>query len=190
MTVVGNVVHDTFEDEDTGQTAGDIYETLICSKCEKPTIRSGFYHDGMDEDEWSPHILYPTKTKVLEGLPAKVQREYDAAQLVARVSPDAYAVLLGRILDVVCEDRGAKGKDLHSRLKDLAARQEIPERLVDMAHDIRQFRNVGAHANLGSLTEDEIPFLSALSDAVLEYVYLAPKMLAEAQARLDKIKGR
>ena len=97
--------------------------------------------------------------------------EYAAAQKVASMSPNAYAVLLGRVLDCVCAERGAKGSTLAEKLNDLASREEIPKQLADMAYKLRQLRNVGAHADLGALTKEEIPVLEALCSAVLEYVY-------------------
>jgi hypothetical protein len=190
MRMIASALDDSATDEETGQEAGDIFEVLACRKCQKPTIRSGFWYEGMDDEEWQARILYPPRQKVLTGLPPSVQREYDAARQVAGISPDAYAVLLGRVFDAVCEESGAEGKDLHSRLEYLASEQLIPKRLVDLAQNLRGFRNVGAHANLGTLTSEEIPFLGALSNAVLEYMYEAPKLLEEAQSRLDKIRGR
>ena len=167
-----------------------IYQLLICSKCEKPTLQTGHYYDGMEEDEWATDTLYPAERMRLTSLPASVQKEYDAARAVAPHSPDAYAVMLGRVLDAVCEDRGADGGTLHKRLEDLAGKGEIPENLADMAQNVRQFRNVGAHANLGTLTDAEIPFLESLSNAVLEYLYEAPRRVQEAQSRLDALKSR
>jgi hypothetical protein len=57
-----------------------------------------------------------------------------------------------------------------------------------MAHGLRQLRNVGAHADLGELNESEIPVLDALSRAILEYVYRAPRLLEEVNERLKKLK--
>ena len=57
-----------------------------------------------------------------------------------------------------------------------------------MAHNLRQLRNVGAHANLGDLTTNEIPFLDDLCLAILEYVYSAPLLLQSAENKLQEIK--
>lgn len=171
-----------------GPEHGMVYEILVCAKCEGSTLRAGFYYDGMDLEEWSPSILYPAERKSMTGLPPAVQKEYEAAKAVASISPNAYAVLLGRVLDAVSVDRGAAGDSLYKRLEDLANKGEIPKNLAEMAQNVRQFRNVGAHADLGSLTVEEIPFLESLSSAVLEYIYEAPRMVEEAQARLASIK--
>jgi hypothetical protein len=194
MRIAGTISDVQFDaDEEMGgraQEHGTIYEVLVCSKCARETIRAGFYYDGMEEDEWTPSILYPTEPKTLSSLPPLVQQEYEAARAVAPISPNAYAVMLGRVLDAVCQDRGAAGDTLHKRLSDLAAKGEIPKTLADMAQNVRQFRNVGAHADLGSLTKAEIPFLESLSNAILEYLYEAPRLVESAQKRLDALKTK
>ncbi len=190
MRCPGAVSDTQTEEQDFGPPVehGMIYEVLICPKCEEPSIRQGHWHDGMeDEDDWHGTIIYPSEPTRVAGLPNEVEREFVAAQKVATVSPNAYAVLLGRVLDVVCDDRNAVGDTLHQRLVDLANRDEIPTNLADMAHKLRQLRNVGAHANLGTITNDEVPVLEALCRAVLEYVYAAPQLVAQVESRLQKL---
>ncbi len=124
----------------------------------------------------------------MAGLPPEVERAYKAAQEVKRIDVNAFGVLLGRVLDKVCEDRGATGDSLAKRLQDLAARGEVPEHLVDMAHQLRQLRNVGAHANLGELTAGDVPILDGLIRAVLEYVYSAPAFVRQVEQRIEQRK--
>lgn len=95
-----------------------------------------------------------------------------------------------RVLDFVCEDRQASGDTLDKKLKSLAGNGEIPSKLVDVAAGIRKLRNIGAHANLGELTEAELPVLGDLTRAILEYVYSAPSLAAEAEARLASLKSK
>jgi len=193
MRVVGSVTDlETDEDKAGGPPweRGTIYEITSCANCDEVMMRAGFWHDGMENpSEWNATVLYPPERRKLVGLPAKVHQEYEAAQKVAAIAPNAYAVLLGRVLDCVCSDRNAVGKSLSEKLNDLAVKQEIPAHLAEMAHKLRQLRNVGAHADLGSLSNSEIPVLEALCRAVLEYVYEAPRLLKEVQARIDAIKG-
>ena len=115
--------------------SGTMYEVLVCAKCERATFRAGFWHEGMESDEWGARILYPSEPEWPAGLPDAVQREYEAARRVAPLAPNAYAVLLGRVLDAVSADRGAEGDTLYERLNDLADKQEIPRHLAEMAHN-------------------------------------------------------
>lgn len=133
--------------------------------------------------------LYPHAEKQLTALPRNVMTAYQAAGKVRSIDPNAYAVLIGRVLEIVCKDRNAEGAALYEKLEDLVNKGEIPRRLVDMAHSLRQLRNVGAHASLGELTKEEIPFLDDLCRAVLEYVYSAPELVERARRRFEEITG-
>ncbi len=127
-------------------------------------------------------ILFPSPPEALEGLPMEVAKAYKAAQAVRRIDANAFAVLLGRALELVCLDRKAKGKTLSAQLQDLASKGEIPGPLAAMANQLRTLRNIGAHASLGELTTSEVPILDDLCRAVLEYVYAAPAVLLKSKS--------
>ena len=66
-------------------------------------------------------------------------------------------------LELVCEDRKAAGGFGGQKLADLAERNEIPSKLVAVANNLKDLRNLGAHAALGSLTAGEVAILEDLS---------------------------
>jgi hypothetical protein len=80
------------------------------------------------------------------------------------------------------------GESLYNRLTSLAEKCEIPTRLTEMAQQLRQLRNIGAHADLGKLTPAEVPVLDDLCRAILEYVYTAPKLIEQVELRLKELK--
>jgi hypothetical protein len=65
----------------------------------------------------------------LNGLPVSLEREYAAALRVRSISANAYGVLMGRVLEMVCEDRNAKGNNSFRKLEDLAKKGEIPPKI-------------------------------------------------------------
>jgi len=165
-----------YKENDLELQEGPVWEVLLCPACLKATLRGGHYFEPDGEDV-GYEILYPRTNESIAELPAAVNSAYEAAIKVRSIDPNAYAVLLGRVLDKVCMDRGAEGKSLSDRLKFLAEKGEIPSRLAEMAQQLRQLRNIGAHAELGDLTEKEIPLLSDLCTAILEYTYHAPALI-------------
>ena len=182
-----------FEERGIPWTESTNYELLKCPACSGVTLRSFLWHTGyMDEGEDEPAYttLYPTERPKPRGLPTAIATEYEAAQRVKNLSPNAYGVLLGRVLELVGEDRGAKGKTLHEKLKDLSGRGEIPQKLVGVANSLKNLRNVGAHAALGGLTPGEVPILEDLTRAILEYVYSAPALAEAAVKSLAALKKR
>lgn len=169
--------------------AGPVHELLLCPACRKITLRSYYWHDAaIDPSEIEYKVLYPVIEESPQGLPEIIQNAYDAANKVKAIDANAYAVLIGRLLELICEDRKASGKYLRDRLADLSGKGEIPEKLVGVANSLRTLRNIGAHATLGELTPGEIPILDNLCRAILEYVYSAPYMVEQAEKRVAALK--
>src|SRR5438132_893575 len=105
-------------DEITGEPweAGYIYDLLECLSCGNIVLRRYFWRDGMDPPDVVFSTLYPASTKSPPGLPKAIQRAYEAALKVRPVDANAYGVLIGRLLEMVCEDRSAKGHSLSDKL--------------------------------------------------------------------------
>ncbi|MCI0489167.1 MAG: DUF4145 domain-containing protein [Blastocatellia bacterium] len=168
---------------------GETWRLIICAACNEISIGLLRWYDFLDiEDEFQMKIVYPVRNRTLTGLPVNIDRAYDAALKVRNIDSNAFAVLLGRVLDLVCLDKQATGNSLFERLNFLAARGDIPQQLADIAHQLRQLRNIGAHADLGELTSAEVPVLDGLCRAILEYVYKAPQLLQVAEQRLQQLK--
>lgn len=194
MERVARRVHEESFDNDYGgppDVGGTILELLLCPSCDKPTLRTcdwGALVEPSLREDWT--ILYPEPQSVPSGMPDKVSTAYAAAGRVKGIEANAFGVLLGRVLDRVCEDKEAEGGTLNERLNNLAERDIIPRPLAEMAHRLRGLRNIGGHANLGELTAEEVPILNDLCRAVIEYVYSGPQLLARAQRRLDALRDR
>ena len=176
-------------DERSGYEAGRVYELIKCPACAEVTLCRYYWADHMDPSEVQSITLYPTQTNMPTGLPEQIARAHEAALRVRNVDANAYGVLIGRLLEMICEDRQAKGDTLAAKLSNLSAKGEIPEKLVGVAGNLRGFRNVGAHAGLGELTKAEVPILDSLCKAILEYIYGAPYLVQQATDRLEQLKA-
>ncbi|MEG4378185.1 DUF4145 domain-containing protein [Microcoleus sp. M2_B4] len=167
------------------------YQLMLCLACKKVTLLQYFEHDCQDpEEDIKVETLYPPQGVKLFDLPFSVQKAYEAAQKARAIDANAYAILLGRMLEVVCEDNKAKGKNLYDKLNFLAEKGKIPSNLVDVAHGLRMLRNIGVHEPLEGLSSDEIPILDDLSRAILEYIYIASGLAAQAEKRLKLLKEK
>lgn len=166
-----------------------LWELVECSACNEVLLRKGHW-DPDYMDELYHELLYPSPEGTVDGLPETIDRAYMAALKVRAIDSNAFAVLLGRVLDLVCIDKAAQGASLFERLKDIADKGIIPQQLADMAHAMRQLRNIGAHADLGELTPAEVPILESLTKAILEYVYAAPALVALVQQKIDSFKTK
>ena len=180
-----------YGDEHESHEEGPIFELLKCSACQEVTLRSYYWSEMMsEEDEVIYKQLYPSDPRIPTGLPELIEKAYRAALRVKPVDANAFVVLVGRALEIVCADRGAKGGSLHDKLKDLATRGEIPSKLVEVADKLRLFRNLGAHAELGDVTAQEVPIVEDLCRALLDYIYTAPQLALRAETHLAKLTNK
>jgi hypothetical protein len=97
-----------YEDEDEGFYSEALYKVRIslCPSCEAINL-------SFEDEDGEIVRLYPESPKELEGLPEKIAKAYRAARAVKIVDANAFAVLLGRVLELVCLDRGAQGDSLY-----------------------------------------------------------------------------
>lgn len=170
------------------------YELLQCPACFEVSLQEYQWCDAYMETaaDTTIEILYPNleTNDIPLGLPDSINKALTAAQKVKSIDANAFGVLMRRVLEMVCIDRKAKGRNLANQLEDLAQKNEIPNKLVIVAKNIKNLGNIGAHAALGDLTRDEIPILNALSNAILEYVYTAPYLADQAENRVSQLKTK
>jgi Domain of unknown function (DUF4145) len=194
MKIIGRVADTTFycdSDQNSEYEAGTIYNILQCPACQKVNIVKYQWHEYMvEENEIEYEFLYPHNDNFPIGLPDHILSIYKAAEKIKSIDVNAYAILLRRLLELVCLDRKATGDTLALMLKDLADKNEIPVKLVKVATGLKDFGNIGAHVGIGELSEDEIPIVKALCVAILEYIYSAPYLATLAEAKLKSIKAK
>jgi len=171
---------------------GWVHRMLICSVCKRASFDRVFTHDGEPEEV---ELLYPQPILIPDGLPDRVAKEYGDALKERRRNPNGYAALLGRVLDAVCTDKGISShKDgrpifLGKRLATLVAQEGLAK--VEGATGLR---NVAAHADLGGLVSEDIPYLEALARYILDHLYVIPainqRAVATQKARRSVTSGR
>jgi hypothetical protein len=169
---------------------GECYEVFQCPKCKGIELRSFSYCDACDPPFFDYKTLYPLSPEIPQGLPKKIQKEYEAALKEKRSSPNAYGVLMGRVLELVCEDKKATGRMLGNKLNNLADRNEFPSALAAVAFRLNDLRVLGAHASVGKLTIREVPIVENLTRAVLEYVYSGPYFVRQAERSVQRLQKR
>ena len=171
------------------------WRILECEQCKKPTLAEVkiFYsfeiddvYGGMEPTSFVSEILYPEAKAPLTNLPKTIEKRYMDALGSKDVSPSAFAVLAGKTLETVCNYEHMTGSTLEKKLKNLIGSDRIPPVLAQMAQQIRQIRNLGAHDAEDDATEEDVPIILDFLEAILEYLYVAPAKIAALQARLAK----
>lgn len=154
---------------------------LQCDVCNNVSLH--YFSPDIGEEDITQ--LFPI-VKDLSGVPTDVVNSYSEAKKVKNISPLAFVTLIRRSLEYVCMEKGAVGKDLNDKLKDLGKKEIIPQTLSKMSHVIRILGNIGAHADNTEIGKDEARIIDDFFVAVLEYVYIAPEKIKKVEKYLKK----
>lgn len=158
------------------------YFLLCCSTCSDFAFYSGIEAFSWDEAE----LEYPSRYRLDRSVPEEISLIYQEAKRIQTISPNAFAVLLRRALEALCDDRGVETGTLASRLQQLADRGEIPGALAGISAVLRELGNAGAHNTKQRVT---VPLTWRMDEffwTLIEYVYVAPHRLAEFTNNLKK----
>lgn len=86
----------------------------------------------------------------------------------------ASAMLVRKTLELICADRGAKGKDLKERIKALRERIVVPNELLEGMDDLRLLGNDAAHVEsriFDAIGKEELDVAIEFSKEILKAVY-------------------
>lgn len=166
------------------------YFVATCDTCQGLLLYAAFDEHHFGKEFHLTRLLWPQNGVTLEAVPDRVADIYSEALKIKNIAPNAFAVQIRRALEAICEDRGARGGTLQSRLKELCDRGELPPVLAMVTDVLRTLGNAGAHAADLSVRPSMVYALDEFFRVVVEYVYVAPSKLKEFQNRLKSIKEK
>jgi hypothetical protein len=155
------------------------------------------FYQGVDPNEdgsdWPP-LAYPPISELGPEVPLVVRRIYDEAVKCKAHSPIAYALLIRKTLEAICDDRGiekAAGKqgDLYNRLRVLLARGELSPLLADMTDALRVLGNIAAHEDPKAISVPMTWPVHEFFNSIVEYLYVAPAKLTEFKEALKNARA-
>ena len=113
------------------------YIGYACSTCNDLSIYGT--HDYAESDE--AVLQFPSDVILDESIPEIVASNYRESKRVQRMEPNAFAVLIRRAPEALCDDRNIAPGTLHVRLAKLAETGEIPPVLVEITSVLRTLGN-------------------------------------------------
>ncbi len=164
------------------------YYVAVCETCNAILLYYDFGGTLDEKDFTSSDLVYPKKNEMDASVPASVKSCYSEADRIKNLAPNAYAVLIRRALEAICDDRSVGKGSLQQRLQILAERGELPANLVEMTTVLRLLGNIGAHGVTQGVTVPDAWAMDGFFWAIIEYVYIAPKRLKEFRRSLEKRK--
>lgn len=150
------------------------YLGFACSTCNDLSL-----YLIIDDDDDTMRLEYP-KSHILEAsIPLPIRKNYAEAKLLQKRSPNAFAVMIRRSLEALCDDKNVRSGTLRDRLKALTESKEMPPILAEASSALRLLGNAGAHHTNEDITIPQTWKIDKLFLAVVEYIYIAPKLIRE-----------
>jgi len=183
-----------FDETDTGK----MYEPYTwlgysCSTCGGLSIYGAFFEVDTDPAQLKRTRLHPRGADLLppahmmspsQPVPFRVLAQYEEIWPLRHRVPTAFIGQIRRLLEFVCADQGATGKDLFEKLKDLSTKGILPGYFNQITTLLRRVGNMGAHAADVELSVWDAELIDDFFRSVLEYVYIAPAKIRRMETRL------
>jgi len=188
------------------------YKVLRCPSCKDITIlRYTTYGNeyGFDiEPEPGPQfttyyyeVLYGPARSWHYSIPKAITDVLVQAEGVIQNSPRAAFILCRAAIEQLCDEfsipshrdnnNGQEFLNLKKRLNLLIDQQKLSKDLRNVLHGIRDLGNVGAHGSseifINDVSHDDASHLIDLAEYVLDKLYVQPKLIDEAQSKLEAL---
>ena len=142
-----------------------------------------FFQNVAGEIETFPSQKIEFKTDLI---PRNIVNAFDEALICESVKCySASAIMVRKTLELVCEERNAKGDKLFDRLKSLKSEVTLPEQLFKAMENLRVLGNDAAHVELkhfDKITKDELDVAIDLTKEILKSIYQLDSIVERLEA--------
>jgi len=167
------------------------YQIIRCKGCKELTFRdSSSTSDDyiqIGEDEWElqeNEKLFPSR---IEGrrdlgadvihLPSDLRRVYgETVQALTSECQVLAGIGLRALVETVCKEKNAAGKDLYAKINDLAAQHVLTPSGAEILHKVRTLGNDAAH-EVKPHTPRQLSLAMSVVEHMLKDVYILPKLV-------------
>lgn len=160
--------------------------TLVsCDTCKSPLLfAQEDYGQGWDDMT----RVWPSPTRYLSSaVPKPLRDEHNQARKCFDAKAyTAAAVMVGRTLEGVCAENNISERSLIDSLRKMRDQNLIDERLYQWADELRVLRNEGAHYTGFQVSREDAADALALSEALLDYMYVLTAKFGEFRKRRAK----
>ena len=178
------------ESPDGGIRVWDDYLTIQCGGCHTVSfcVQSRFsedveYNPRTEQEELSvTHRVYPNRIagrSELDGsqlLPHATYRVYEETlAAISNHQPVLAGIGIRAIVETICKERSANGKDLKEKIDDLASTGVITNDGAKILHSLRFMGNSAAH-EVKAHSNDELITALDVAEYLLKGVYILPKL--------------
>lgn len=196
MNYVGNTYW-TYDEVERNAFGDIIYATQIeheywhvfeCPVCHKPVLISEYCFDAQES---IPEIKteYPTIAVSRDGVPKEIYSAFESAVKTKGIDYSICLLSLRRVLEMICKDKGAEGRDLEKKIDDLIEKKIFPPMIEDACWIIRQMGNDAAHADKIAVYTYDIEQVIGYVATIIDYLYSLPYRVEKMKKKIEERKA-
>ena len=161
----------------------------MCPTCKEPTLLCYYWQqkDGSITSKVGRSIAFPNNLFDDKSVPEIIRRALQAASETKSVDVAISLIAWRRVIELICKDLNAEGRNLYERITDLSSKNVFPSTINDASHLIRMLGNEGAHSESETISRTSIYGIESLVKNIIEYVYILPQKVREISSSHDTI---
>lgn len=170
-----------------------VWKLLSCPVCHLLTLYQVYTDESMQVDcgdevrqLYDEKILYPENRLKMNGVPNEIASAFESALKIKNIDYNICLISLRRTLEMICNNKNAKGDSLYKKIKNLIEEKIFPKELEEAYFVIKDFGNKGAHGSNISLCQYEIDELIEILYGVIKYLYIMPKQIEKMKKTLEE----
>ncbi len=167
-------------DEGDNYVGVEEWSFYMCPTCKEPTLICWYWQqkDGEITSDVGRSIAYPDNLFYSRSVPPVIREALVAAAATKSIDKAVTLIAWRRVLELVCNDLKANGKNLHEKILDLSSKNILPSALKDASNLIRKLGNNGAHTDAEDVSSKiSISNVEGLVRYIIEYVYILPEKI-------------
>ena len=159
-----------------------------CPVCNRPIV---IRQDTFDIASYTyrPVTVYPSVLMSPDGVPKEIYSAFEAAIRTKGIDYDICLLSLRRVLEMICKEKCAVGKDLESMIGDLIDRDLLSPAFSDACWIIRQLGNRAAHADKGDIYTYQVEQTIEFVSTIINYLYSMPVRVSKMKKEIEQIKS-
>ena len=158
-----------------------------CPVCNRPVV---IRQDTFDIAEYTyqPVTVYPSAMVFSDGVPKEIYSAFEAAIRTKGIDYAICMLSLRRVLEMICKEKGAIGKDLEQMIGYLVDQNILSPAFADACWVIRQLGNSAAHADKTDIYAYQVDQVIEYVSTIINYLYSMPFRVSKLKKKVEEQK--
>lgn len=161
---------------------------LSCPVCKKLLLVQKYSNECEFVEDVD--LLYPECNVNYLGVPEEIKSAFEAALKVKNIDISICLLSLRRVLEAICKEQGAEGKNLDSMIKNMLDKGKLPEVMNDACWIIRHLGNDAAHAGKIRVYKSDVEQTIDFLKTIIQYLYTLPVQMERLKVKIEKRKEK